>query len=296
MEEYIDDNIQLINSRINDFSNTNPNTTEIKNYLQKKFTNEIEEKQEELIGRFREGNFVRARITDIANEFKYYKKDVEKFFESYLYRQLLEDIEIDEIFEAIEVKVKEKINNDTSYRFISRDFRKLSEKFLYLLKQGGFQANLEGLNAGVMVANSGDSAQFLFLSRAILAGYNCSNVDVRSSRYDAIIDFKGILLKVQVKGMSKGSISFKDRDRGGQGIDHTHDRNRGRIITSDDCDIYVAVDKQSGICYIIPMYIVDEMSEEQKSRPISVDNFQEYRENWNAIRSVVQQNNESNEN
>ncbi len=296
MEEYINDNIQLINSRINDFSKTTPNTTEIKNYLQKKFMNEIEEKQEELIDRFREENFVRSKITNIANEFKYYNKDVEKFFESYLYRQLLGDIEFDEIFEAIEVKVKEKVNNDASYRFINKDFRKLSEKFIYLLKQGGFQANLQGLNAGVMVANSGDSAQFLFLSRAILAGYNCSNVDVRSSRYDAIIDFQGVLLKVQVKGMSNGSISFKDRDRGGQGIDHTHDRNRGRIITSDDCDIYVAVDKQSGICYIIPMYIVDEMPEEKKNRAIKVDEFEEYCENWNAIRSVVQQNNESNEN
>lgn len=139
-----------------------------------------------------------------------------------------------------------------------------------------------------MVANSGDSAQFLFLSRAILAGYNCSNVDVRSSRYDAIIDFQGVLLKVQVKGISDSSILFKDRDRGGQGIDHTHERNRGQIITSEDCDIYVAVDKQSGICYIIPMYIVDEMPEEQKIKPISVDRLQEYCENWNIIRSVVQ--------
>ncbi|HDR8161434.1 TPA: hypothetical protein QC072_004371 [Bacillus cereus] len=288
MNSFVISNIKAINLNINDFSKTDPNKAEIRDYLQRKFMHEIEGKREELIERFKELKFVRARITDIANEFIYYKKDVEKFFESYLYHNLLEGIEIDEIFEAIEVKVKEKINNDNGYQFINRNFRKLSNKFLYLLKQGGFQANLQGLNAGVMVANSGDSAQFLFLSRAILAGYNCSNVDVRSSRYDAIIDFQGVLLKVQVKGISDSSILFKDRDRGGQGIDHTHERNRGKIITSEDCDIYVAVDKQSGICYIIPMYIVDEMPEEQKIKPISVDRLQEYCENWNIIRSVVQ--------
>ncbi|HDR7376188.1 group I intron-associated PD-(D/E)XK endonuclease [Bacillus toyonensis] len=288
MDSFVTANIQAINLNINNFSDTDPNKANIRDYLQQKFMNEIEEKREELIERFRELNFVRARITEIANEFIYYKKDVEKFFESYLYQHLLEDIEIDEVFEAIEVKVKEKINNENGYRFINRNFRKLSDKFLHLLKQGGFQANLQGLNAGVMVANSGDSAQFLFLSRAILAGYNCSNVDVRSSRYDAIIDFRGVLLKVQVKGISDSLISFKDRDRGGQGIDHTHERNRGQIITSEDCDIYVAVDKQSGICYIIPMYIVDKMPEERKIRPISVDRLQEYCENWNVIRSVVQ--------
>jgi hypothetical protein len=95
-----------------------------------------------------------------------------------------------------------------------------------------------------MTANAGDSAEFIFVARAILAGFNCSSVDVRSSRYDAIIDYNKKLLRVQIKGISTGnSISFKDRDRGGQGIDHTHERNLGQRITSVDCDIYVAVDK-----------------------------------------------------
>ena len=72
----------------------------------------------------------------------------------------------------------------------------------------------------------------LYTSRAILAGYNCSNVDVRSSRYDAVIDYKGMIFKVQVKGISGSTVSFKDRDRGGRGIDTHNDRNIGKRITS----------------------------------------------------------------
>ncbi|MCR2114221.1 DNA cytosine methyltransferase, partial [Campylobacter upsaliensis] len=47
------------------------------------------------------------------------------------------------------------------------------------------------------------------------AGFNASSVDVRSSRYDAIVDYNGTLLRIQIKGITGGLISFKDRDRGG---------------------------------------------------------------------------------
>ena len=127
----------------------------------------------------------------------------------------------------------------------------------------------------------------MFLARAILAGYNCSNVDVRSSRYDAVIDYNGKLLRIQIKGVSSDAISFKDRDRGGQGIDHTHERNKGERITSKDCDIYVAVDKDVGLCYIIPMKDkIDPMKFEDIKR-IKLSDLDEFRENWTVINEVA---------
>ena len=141
-----------------------------------------------------------------------------------------------------------------------------------------------------MTANAGDSAEFIFVARAILAGFNCSSVDVRSSRYDAIIDFNDKLLRVQIKGISSGNnISFKDRDRGGQGIDHKHESNIGKRITSKDCDIYVAVDKQVGICYIIPMEWADKLSDE-KCKNIKLAEVLEYKENWNIIKDMTSTN------
>jgi len=137
-----------------------------------------------------------------------------------------------------------------------------------------------------MTANAGDSAQFLFLARAILAGFNCSNVDVRPSKYNAVIDFNNILLRIQIKGASGSSISFKDRDRGGQGIDYQHARNRGQRITAEHCDIYAAVDKQVGICYAIPMSYVETIPDNEIIR-VSLASLDRFKENWDIIAEVA---------
>ena len=151
----------------------------------------------------------------------------------------------------------------------------------------GYHVNINDIESGVMTANAGDSAEFIFVARAILAGFNCSSVDVRSSRYDAIIDYNSTLLRVQIKGISTGnSISFKDRDRGGVGIDHTHENNIGQRITSDDCDIYVAVDKQVGICYIIPMNWADTLLENEYKN-VKLSEILHYKENWNIIKQIT---------
>lgn len=118
--------------------------------------------------------------------------------------------------------------------------------------------NLNNIDSGVMTANAGDSAQFLFVSRAILAGFNCSNVDVRSSRYDAVIDYKKKIFRVQVKR-----------------------------ITAEDCDIYVAVDKQVGMCYIIPMKDIDPWDDDDIDS-VNVSQLEEYRENWDIISELYE--------
>ena len=167
--------------------------------------------------------------------------------------------------------------------------KKIIEKALYIATTNGFSTNINHIESGVMTANAGDSAEFIFVARAILAGFNCSSVDVRSSRYDAIIDFNDILLRVQIKGISTGNmISFKDRDRGGQGIDHTHERNIGKRITSKDCDIYVAVDKQVGICYIIPMKWADTLSDEE-CKNIKLSQIEQYKENWEMVKRLAKE-------
>src|SRR5690606_36579908 len=146
-----------------------------------------------------------------------------------------------------------KVSDTKKFKNIKASLKETLLKRYDFIFTNGYPQNLLNINSGIMLGNAGDSAQFLFLARAILLGFNCSNVYVRSSRYDAIIDINGRLLRVQVKGVSKKSVSFRDRDRGGQGIDFTHENNVGKRITSKECDLYVAVDKQFGTCYLIPV-------------------------------------------
>lgn len=194
----------------------------------------------------------------------------------------LSKINIEEIEKSLD---DETLKNE--FKFIKTDLKKIIEKSLYIAMTNGFSSNINQIESGVMTANAGDSAEFIFVARAILAGFNCSSVDVRSSRYDAIIDFNDKLLRVQIKGISSGNnISFKDRDRGGQGIDHKHERNVGQRITSKDCDIYVAVDKQVGICYIIPMSWADKLDED-KCKTVKLSDVVNYKENWNIIKEMT---------
>ncbi len=177
-------------------------------------------------------------------------------------------------------------NTPDQINYIKKDLKCSVEKALYLALANGFTRKAIDVETGTKVANEGDSAQFIFLARAILAGYTCSNVDVRSSRYDAVIDYEGLLLRVQVKGISGTSIALKDRDRGGAGIDTSSRRNQGRFISSADADLYVAVDKQFGICYIIPTTVIDAWTS-IGTTTVSISSLDTYKENWSQISDVA---------
>lgn len=290
IEDYVKDNIVAINNKISDFKlkacpNAEYDETDIKNYLKNKLHKESHETAPLLLKKFEEYSFQKSKIVNIANEFIYYKSDLASFFDSILFNEL-KNFYSDELCEAIKETIfKHTHLNDSKRRYLNSSLKKIIQKTIFMTLQNGFLTNINNIESGIMTANAGDSAQFLFVSRAILAGYNCSNVDVRSSRYDAIIDFQGKLFKVQVKGISDNKISFKDRDRGGRGIDTSNARNQGQRITSKDCDIYVAVDKQIGICYIIPMKNIDQLPDDD-IKSVSIDKVEQYRENWSIINEL----------
>lgn len=291
IEEFVKENIEEINKYISNFKESRKreyNDVEIKKYLRTKIFDELyvnPNNTEKIIEEFSTIGFKKSKIDYLANKYIYYKNDLLKLIETYTFSLFNNEVlkNEDKIISIIINDIFSLVNmSSVQKNYIKNDFEKIMRKSLFISTKNGFPTNIINIESGVMTANAGDSAQFLFLSRAILAGYNASNVDVRSSRYDTIIDFKGRLLKIQVKGISSDIVSFKDRDRGGQGIDYRHERNRGKRITSKDCDIYVAVDKQIGICYLIPMYIIDTWPDE-KIISVKTSELIEYRENWQVI-------------
>lgn len=263
-----------------------PNLTEVKYFLKETILRDVNTKKillSTLWEDFKTHNFTINKIVDIANKHLYFEKDVREILEREVKLRLIKRYNEESFYDLIK-NLKNGLNNEDNkengYRLIKSDVEKSITDFLYFALQGGFPVNLQEINSGIMTSNAGDSAQFLFLARAILAGFNCSNVDVRSSRYDVVMDYRNKLLRIQVKGISKGStISFYDRPRGGQGIDHTHERNLGKRITGTDCDFYVAVDKRSGLCYIIPMSYADALSDDDIGK-VKLADLKIYKENW----------------
>ncbi len=170
--------------------------------------------------------------------------------------------------------------------FLQKDIDICAGEALYWLSVGGFYQNLTFEVAGTNNANAGDSAQFIFVARAILAGYNCSNVDVRSSSYDAIISRPNTsgsasnLKTVQVKGIKTGSaLPLRKRARGGSGSDSKQGRNKTQYLSSKDADLLVAVDKRFGTCYLIPMTEVDALIAAGK-KSITWSRLKKYKETW----------------
>lgn len=235
-------------------------------------------------------NYTKNKIDDIAKKYGLKPSELKKYYQTKFFSDIAKTVNLDNLSKLNTDEIEKSLDNKTlrnEFDFIKTDLKKIIEKSLYIAMTNGFSSNLNHIESGVMTANAGDSAEFIFVARAILAGFNCSSVDVRSSRYDAIIDYNDKLLRVQIKGISSGnSISFKNRDRGGQGIDHTHERNIGQRITSKDCDIYVAVDKQVGICYIIPMSWADKLNED-KYKSVKLADVIQYKENWDLVKKIT---------
>lgn len=295
IEEFVEENIEEINHSIGSFKvqkGREYSDIDIKQYLKSKIFDELYKNPnqlEQILEEFSKYDFKKTKVEILANKYIYYKSDLFKLIKQLFFAELNLQVEKNDeiIINHLMKNIFETIDMDErKQKYVSRDLRRVLSKSLFIATTNGFPVNIINVESGTMTANAGDSAQFLFLSRAILAGYNASNVDVRSSRYDTIIDYKGKLLKVQVKGISSDIISFKDRDRGGQGIDHNHERNKGKRITSKDCDIYVAVDKQVGICYLIPMNVIDTWPDE-KINAVKTSELLVYKENWKVIDNMA---------
>jgi hypothetical protein len=242
------------------------------------------------IDELKENNYKKNSIKSIATKYDLSESELKRYYQTKFFNDIAQVVNLEELSNINVDEIEKSLEDETlknEFKFIKTDLKKIIEKSLYIAMTNGFSTNINQIESGVMTANAGDSAEFIFVARAILAGFNCSSVDVRSSRYDAIIDYNDKLLRVQIKGISSGNnISFKDRDRGGLGIDHTHERNIGQRITSKDCDIYVAVDKQVGICYIIPMSWADTLDYD-KCKSVKLSEVSKYKENWNVIKEMT---------
>ncbi|MFZ4929132.1 hypothetical protein [Chryseobacterium sp. Mn2064] len=293
--EYLTENMESVNAPNFNIANVGRNgnalfgsQTDFKNIMKRYFIERCRNSEfiQVLDREFAAVNFVKARITNIANRHFILKSDLQNYYDANLQASISSEVDKQGFIDNAVNYIRQSMANSHHYKYTITSLRKIMEKQYDFIFSNGFPTNIQNIDSGVMTANAGDSAQFLFLARAILAGFNCSNVDVRSSKYDAVIDYNNILLRIQIKGASGNTISFKDRDRGGQGIDYQHERNRGQRITAEHCDIYAAVDKQVGICYIIPMTYVETIPDNQITS-VSLTSLEEYKENWNIIAEVA---------
>ena len=88
---YVSDNIEAINTKISDFKKTNAaqavyDDIDIKDYLKNKLAEELPAVKNAMLARFAGYGFQKNKIVDVANEFVFYKKDIENIFVSLVLR------------------------------------------------------------------------------------------------------------------------------------------------------------------------------------------------------------------
>ena len=100
--------------------------------------------------------------------------DVEAYLKKYTFESLGESIlkedTLSELTESVASLFLE-YNKDETQSIVG-DLKKIIKRYVPLILSNGFPVNLTNVNSGVMIANAGDSAQFLFIARAILAGFD----------------------------------------------------------------------------------------------------------------------------
>lgn len=241
-----------------------------------------EEKLNEAFKMLENFNYVKNKIELIANKFFLKKSDLEKIINNKLFEELYKNIEHEYLTRKFTDLILDNssIKDDKKKKFISNMLQKCVEIYIPYMLRGGFQQNYANLKHGVDSSNQGQGGEHIFVSKAMIAGFNASVVDVGSSGYDAVIENKkNDLLKVQVKSFTDNNISRKGRDRGGEGIDSSNRSNKGSLVTSQTCDIFVAVNKKNAELFIFSKSEIDSLPETPFKRLDVMENW----ENWSKI-------------
>ncbi len=234
-----------------------------------------ESKKKQAINRLHLENYSKKKHQDIANDFLINKGDIEKFYINYFFNEIYQSSDVKILEENILKFMKDNyFDNEKKFNYLKSVLSKIISLFSPYILKGGNNQNFALLEIGVNNSNQGDGAEHIFVAKAMIAGFNASKVDVGSSDYDAIIEDKsGNLLKVQVKSFSDNTFSRKGRDRGGEGIDASNRRNIGRLVTSENCDILVAVNKKNSELFIFSKNEIDGL-------PINSIYRKDYMKNW----------------
>jgi hypothetical protein len=302
--QYIKNNIKLIQTKKKWESETKVlrengeipfrNHTEVTKYLFDRLYKLKAKKKDRIFKEWQKLEFKKNKFEIIAIKHLVYKSHLEKILNEILKKNLLQTYnneKIKNLSKNIINNIQKSLKDEDGFKAIKTELTKVFPNAIYFALNGGFSKNLTHIKPGEDSTFFGQAAQFLFLARALRAGYNASNVDLPSSKYDAILDTgRNKTVKIQIKGYEGNSISFFTRARGGQGIDSSDITNQQVRITAEWCDFYVAVDHRVGTCFILPMVDVDQNFTDTEARSVKLDSILEYKEAWHLFDSITDEN------
>jgi len=129
-----------------------------------------------------------------------------------------------------------------------------------------WRKNITHLNKdGIFRSLNGAADENVFIAKASKAGFYCFFKVWRDMHYDAVLDYNGVLYRIETKGSSSSGFDFTRGGRSGQQINRAV-ADRKRRIEREDCDFVVCVDSNNGDCYIVPVDVLDVFDRENLSK------------------------------
>ncbi len=118
--------------------------------------------------------------------------------------------------------------------------------------------NLAGLPRGSDSSIVGYAGESIAIGRALACGFILFFKAWSDSKYDAVLDAKGELFRIEIKQTGSGkSISTKSGWRSGKNVVKSGpNKPKAKVLDPDQCDFLVGVHTFSGKCWIIPVEVV----------------------------------------
>lgn len=138
-----------------------------------------------------------------------------------------------------------------------------------------WQKNLTNIEPGCFRSLNGAADENIFIGKASKAGFYCFFKVWRDMPYDAVLDYNGILYRIEIKGSGTNYFNFTHGNRSGVQINRNAE-NRTHLLSRYDGDFVVGVDTNNGDCYIVPMDVIEILGRNQLSKKA----LEPFKEKW----------------
>lgn len=135
-------------------------------------------------------------------------------------------------------------------------------------------AAFNSINPGSFRSLNGAADEYIFIGRALKAGFTAQQKAWRDAPYDASIHYGSTLDRIEVKGSSDGTFNVTRGGRAGKQINKQISKTR--VISRKDCDFVAGVCSDNGTIYIIPTDVIEIINKQN----LSTKTLSVFREKW----------------
>ena len=139
--------------------------------------------------------------------------------------------------------------------------------------------NILKIDGGNYRSILGFAGESLAIGRALVCGYNLFFKAWRDAKYDAVLDSKGNLFRIEIKQTSGKNLTVTSGGRSGKQIDRSAD-SREKVLSTKDCDFVIGTHSMDAKCWIIPVEVIS-IVRKGSLHPNFLSNFEEKWEIFN---------------